>query len=705
MSMTTLSGKLTDAVIQSSRMQGESTKFPTLFKKYRLKAEFATLSQLGLSLAEKGLIYEDSIFSHWQKGSRIPQSRILMLKLLEIFIEKKAITTLPQANEFLSSARQGYLSEEELENIPIKLHNPIFQVPNEIINFNGREEIIKNLTEKENVFGKVILIHGTAGIGKTVLAIKLGHALKSKFSDGVLWYKVEEDNIMDILLSIARICGEDISSFKDIKVRTTIVRSLLASKNLLIFLDSGELYENIHLLIPNSSFCTTVITSQKKSIKLTIDYIDVPLQTFNDSEVLSLFNDVLKDKYPKNGNKVILQSAKRLGNLPLALHIFARQLLQSNVSINQIEKIIDRKENIFQDLKYEDKSLHAAIDLSYKKLNSKMKSVLISASIFKGKDFSIDSVGYINGLSHVGAGKVLSNLADLSLIEPSARNRYRIHPEIREFVRKKLDYPRSSYLTSIAIVLFIFFSLWWIYLQIFIDKNNFMYLEFSATYGLMALYGGFCGVHVARKWGGFKTLMGKAIYMFSFGLFAQEFGQIVYSYYAFFKHVSAPYPSLGDVGFSGSVIFYIYAALLLAKSSGIKIGFQSYKKKMIAIVIPAAVLTITYLFFLQDYIFNWDNPIKILIDFGNPLGEAVYISIALIILIFSRNILDGIMMSKARLLLVALSTQLLADCLFLYNPSTFYPGNYMDFLYLFAYFVMTLALLSLKSLQVNVKNT
>lgn len=592
-----------------------------------------------------------------------------------------------------------------MENFPIKLHNPVFQVPNEIINFSGREEIIKNLTEKENVLGKVILIHGPAGVGKTALAIKLGHTLKSKFSDGVLWYKVEEDNIMDILLSIARICGEDVSSIKNMHVRTTIVRSLLASKNFLIFLDSGELYENIHLLIPNSSFCTAVITSQKKNINLAIDYIDVPLQTFNDSEVISLFKEILRDKYPKNGNKVILQSAKRLGNLPLALHIFARQLLQSNVSINQIEKIIDQKENIFQDLKYEDKSLRTAIDLSYKKLNSKMKSVLVSVSIFKRKDFSIDSIGYINGLSHANSRRILQNLADLSLIELSVRNRYRIHPEIREFVQDKLNYPRSSYLTSIAIVLFIFFSLWWIYLQIFVDKNNIMYLEFSTTYGLMALYGGLCGVHVARKWGGFKTLMGKAIYLFSLGLFAQEFGQIAYSYYEIFKHINIPYPSIGDIGFAGTIPIYTFAAILLAKASGIKLNTKSFNNKMLAILIPFAALTATYILILKDYIFNWKDPIKTLLDFGNPLGETVCISIAILIFIFSRNILDGIMMSKARLLLFALVTEFVADAIFIYKSSEFYPGNYMDFLYLFAYFTMTIALLSLKSLQVNVKNT
>jgi len=82
-------------------------KFQTLFRKYRLRAEFATLSDLGNALAEKGFIYEDSIFSHWQKGTRIPQNRVVLLKLLEIFIERKAITTLDEASEFLQAAGHG----------------------------------------------------------------------------------------------------------------------------------------------------------------------------------------------------------------------------------------------------------------------------------------------------------------------------------------------------------------------------------------------------------------------------------------------------------------------------------------------------------------------------------------------------------------------------------------------------------------------
>lgn len=682
-------------------MNGDDS-FGILFKKYRLKAEIPTLSEFGTILAKKGLIYEDSIFSHWQKGTRVPQNRGILLKILEIFIERKAISTLNQVNEFLSSAGQGYLSEEELQKLPIKLHTPIFQVPSEIINFSGRQEILARLIHKEDIIGKVILIHGAAGVGKTALAIKLGHLLRDKFEDGVLWYKVEEDNIMDILLSIAHIFGEDISNISDLQVRTTVVRSLLSSKNVLLFLDSAELSDDIHLLIPNSRFCTTIITSQKNTLKIPINYVDIALNPFSEMEVLSLFKEVLKEKYSPSSKNAILELAKRVGNLPLALHILARELLNSKIHISQLYYLLNQEKPIFQDLYYEDKNLYATISLSYEKLNSQMKSLLASAAIFRGKDFSVKSIAYINGLSIAEATKMLQNLVDLSLIEHSTKNRYRLHPAIREFVRDKLDYPRSSNLILIAILIFTFFALWWVYLQLFLDKSNIMYKFFSSTYGLMALYGGICGIHISQKWGGLKSLLGKAIFMFSCGLFAQEFGQIVYSYLDWFHQKL--YPSIGDIGFFGTIPFYIYGVWLLAESAGIKISVQSFQKKIVALIVPIAMLTISYFIFLQDYIFNWKDPIKIFLDFGYPFGDALYISIAIIIFIFSRKILDGIMRSKALLILVALLIEFIADDTFSYKSSSFYAGNYIDFLFLIAYFAMTIALLNFKSLQVKIKN-
>lgn len=114
------------------------------------------------------------------------------------------------------------------------------------------------------------------------------------------------------------------------------------------------------------------------------------------------------------------------------------------------------------------------------------------------------------------------------------------------------------------------------------------------------------------------------------------------------------------------------------------------------------MLTIGYILFLQNYKFDWNNPVKIFLDFGQPLGDAIVISIALIIFIFPRSILDGIMRSKALLVLIALVLQFFADYTFMRDSGNFYSGNYMDFIYLLAYFTMTLALLSLRSLNIKI---
>ena len=85
--------------------------FAQLFKKYRLRAEFETFSSFGDALSEKGYYYEESIFSHWQKGTRTPNNRELVLTIIKIFIERDSIKTINEANELLSSVGLGYITD------------------------------------------------------------------------------------------------------------------------------------------------------------------------------------------------------------------------------------------------------------------------------------------------------------------------------------------------------------------------------------------------------------------------------------------------------------------------------------------------------------------------------------------------------------------------------------------------------------------
>lgn len=95
----------------------DATSFGNLFKKFRLKAEFSSLSGLGRLLEEEGFIYEDSTLSRWQNGSRVPTSRSLIIALITIFTTRKGIVSLQEANMLLESAGHGYLTESEVEKM------------------------------------------------------------------------------------------------------------------------------------------------------------------------------------------------------------------------------------------------------------------------------------------------------------------------------------------------------------------------------------------------------------------------------------------------------------------------------------------------------------------------------------------------------------------------------------------------------------
>jgi hypothetical protein len=87
--------------------------FAALFKRYRLKAEFISLSAFADAFSQKGYFYELSLYCHWQKGRRIPAKRVVLICLIELFIQRGAITSLNEANDFLESAEHGYLTKKE----------------------------------------------------------------------------------------------------------------------------------------------------------------------------------------------------------------------------------------------------------------------------------------------------------------------------------------------------------------------------------------------------------------------------------------------------------------------------------------------------------------------------------------------------------------------------------------------------------------
>jgi hypothetical protein len=270
-----------------------------------------------------------------------------------------------------------------------------------------------------------------------------------------------------------------------------------------------------------------------------------------------------------------------------------------------------------------------------------------------------------------------------------------------------LDQYRESRTLRYVVLLFALLTVWWLSIYFRGLTEGVENDVFTCTYGILALIGGVYGFMFAKKWGGFKSKLGSSISLFSLGLLAQFLGQVFYITYIYVLGVEVPYPSFGDVLFLGSVILYIIGAYRLAKVSGIKLTLKSMGGKLLAVLVPIVMLLISYMVFLQGYEPNWGDTLITFFDFGYPIGQAIYVSIALLALFISKDILGGMMRRPIILLIAALIVQYIADFNFSYQISreTWYVGGTNDFMFALAYFLMTVALFSIGNMFYKVQNS
>ncbi len=236
---------------------------------------------------------------------------------------------------------------------------------------------------------------------------------------------------------------------------------------------------------------------------------------------------------------------------------------------------------------------------------------------------------------------------------------------------------------------------WWLTLHLPIRASSDALQLWAASYQVIAFYGAVLGFFISARWGGFKSVMGRGIIAFSLGLLLQCFGQSSYSYYIYYLNQPVPYPSAGDIGFFGSIPCYLYGAWMLVRAAGVRYSLRAYHNKMLAILLPAALLAFSYTIFLKDYTFDSTQPLKTFLDFGYPLGQAIYVSVAILAFILSREILGGVMRGPILTFIFALFIEYVSDFIFLYeaNHGLWYAGGSNDLMYATAYLLMAIALI------------
>lgn len=261
---------------------------------------------------------------------------------------------------------------------------------------------------------------------------------------------------------------------------------------------------------------------------------------------------------------------------------------------------------------------------------------------------------------------------------------------------------------SLILGFFLFYSFCLVILHLlYPEKDSNLFNYFTDSYGIIAGIGGYIGYRISSRWNGFGSMVGRAVIAFSIGLLLQFLGQLSYAYYRYVSGIDVPYPSFGDFFYLLSIPVYIYASWLMLLMSGAKVKFIQLKYKLLSLGLVLVSFYLAYLLILSSHDFSDSDPIIVLLEIGYPIGQAVFLSLSLIALILSRQILGGLMKPVINFILLALVFQYIADLYFTYEVlnDSLYAGGLSDYIYIIAYTLMAVAIYEFGEVPAKVGNS
>lgn len=150
------------------------------------------------------------------------------------------------------------------------------QLPGDVSNFVNREpelialaEFLASASEEGSNAAKVIVISGSAGVGKTALALRWAHAIRSRFPAGEIYVNLRgyDDGppqdpavVLDRMLRALGVPGTAVPP--DPEDRSAALRSILADRDILLFLDNAVSTNQVRPLLPGSARPLVVVTSR-----------------------------------------------------------------------------------------------------------------------------------------------------------------------------------------------------------------------------------------------------------------------------------------------------------------------------------------------------------------------------------------------------------------------------------------------------------
>ncbi|GAA3347252.1 tetratricopeptide repeat protein [Amorphoplanes nipponensis] len=347
---------------------------------------------------------------------------------------------------------QAAAGDARSPGVPLTAATPVpAQLPADVRAFIGRTEELATLDrllappESDEPPLTVALLSGTAGVGKSALAVRWAHRVRGSFPDGQLYvnlrgYDAEQPvAVADALagfLTALGVRGPEIPP--GIDERAGRYRSELTGRRMLVLLDNASSVDQIRPLLPGTGSCLVLITSRDSLPGMVAVHgaERVNLDLLPPADAVALLRRLIGARVDREP-AVAAALAAACARLPLALRI-AAELAAERTGASLAELVAELGDHqVRLDLLNAGGDPHAEVravfSWSYQHLPADAARVFRLLGLHPGDNVHVDAVAALTGADAGEARRLLGVLVRASLIHVGRGGRYGMHDLLRAY--------------------------------------------------------------------------------------------------------------------------------------------------------------------------------------------------------------------------------------------------------------------------------
>ena len=298
----------------------------------------------------------------------------------------------------------------------------------------------------------IVVISGTAGTGKTALAVRFGHQVAKRFPGGQLYVNLcgldpatppmEPAEALRFFLDALGVPPYRIPA--DTQGRSALFRSLLDGKRMLIVLDNASNVGQVRPLLPGSPGSLVVVTSRNEMTGLVAAEGAVPLTldvlSYDEARQM-LVRRLGQDRAaaePEAADEIISSCAR----LPLALGIaVGRAASRPKRPLTELAAELRDARGRLDALEAGDAvtNVRAVLSWSYDQLSEPAARMFRLLGVHPGPDISLSAAASLAGMARVDAGAALRELSRTHMVAEYLPARFTFHDLLRAYAADQAE--------------------------------------------------------------------------------------------------------------------------------------------------------------------------------------------------------------------------------------------------------------------------